>query len=163
MSDPGPSWPSCLEMFLRWPSIKFLQAILSCLKTCPPGGGAILPYMAIMKSSPPKAFGQFSNNFVEMFLWWPSIRFLQAMLIGQKIWPPGGGAVWRFLPKAIGSGAILGFLGLLFLVCFQSCLLQICCLWVIVKLILPTFQYMQNCTAIWGDYILGIKWRVSIL
>ena len=34
----------------------------------------------------------FSNNFVEMFLGWPSIRFLQAMLIGRKLCPPRGGA-----------------------------------------------------------------------
>ena len=43
-----------------------------------------------LKNSPsPKLVGRFSNNFVEMFLGWPSIRFLQAMLIGQKTWPPG--------------------------------------------------------------------------
>ena len=35
-------------------------------------------------SSPPIASGRFSNNFVEMFLGWPSIRFLQAKLIGRK-------------------------------------------------------------------------------
>ena len=46
----------------------------------------------LKKSSPPKVFGRFSNIFVEILLGLPSIRFLQAMLIGQKLWPPGGGA-----------------------------------------------------------------------
>ena len=45
----------------------------------------------LQNSSSPKLVGRFSNNVVEMFLRWPSIRFLQAMLIGQKTWPPGGG------------------------------------------------------------------------
>ena len=38
----------------------------------------------LQNSSSPKLFGRFSNNFVKMFLGWPSIRFLQAMLIGRK-------------------------------------------------------------------------------
>ena len=55
----------------------------------------ILVFMAtkwkkLQNSSSPKLVGRFSNNLVEMFLGWPSIRFLQAMLIGQKTWPPGG-------------------------------------------------------------------------
>ena len=44
----------------------------------------------LQNSSPPKLVDRFSNNYVEMFLGWPSIRFLQAMLIGWKLWPPGG-------------------------------------------------------------------------
>ena len=44
----------------------------------------------LQNSSSPKLVGRFSNNLVEMFLGWPSIRFLQAMLIGRKPWPPGG-------------------------------------------------------------------------
>ena len=31
---------------------------------------------------------QFKNKFVGMFLGWPYIRLLQAMLIGRKTWPP---------------------------------------------------------------------------
>ena len=42
-------------------------------------------------SSFPKVSGRSSIHFVEMFLRSPSIRFLQAMLIGQKTWPTGGG------------------------------------------------------------------------
>ena len=38
----------------------------------------------------PNWFVDFSNNFVEMFLGWPSIRYLQAILNGQKTWLPGG-------------------------------------------------------------------------
>ena len=30
--------------------------------------------------------------FVEILLGWSSNRFLQAMMIGQKLWPPRGGA-----------------------------------------------------------------------
>ena len=90
---------NCVEMFQGWPSIRFRQTMLIGRKTWPPEGGAVLPYMALVKtekkSSPTKVSGRFSNNFVEMFLGWPSIRFLQAMLIGQKTWPPGGGTVWR--------------------------------------------------------------------
>ena len=44
----------------------------------------------LKNSSSPKLVGRFSNNFVERFLGWPSVRFLQAMLIGRKTWPPGG-------------------------------------------------------------------------
>ena len=70
-------------------------------KTWPPGGVAILPYMAIVKtkkrSSSPKVSGRFSNNFVEMFLGCLSLRFLQAMLIDRKIWLPGGGAIILFM------------------------------------------------------------------
>ena len=44
----------------------------------------------------PKVFSLFSNNFVEMFIRWPSIRFLQAMLIGRKTWPPEGWGYFAF-------------------------------------------------------------------
>ena len=35
--------------------------------------------------------------FVEMFLGRPSIGFLQAKMIGRKIWPHGGGAILPFI------------------------------------------------------------------
>ena len=40
-----------------------------------------------------KCPADFQIIFVEMFLAWPSIRFLQAKLIGRKLWLPGGGAL----------------------------------------------------------------------
>ena len=46
----------------------------------------------LQNSSSPKLVGRFSNNFVEMFLGWPSIRFLKTKLIGLKLWPSGGRA-----------------------------------------------------------------------
>ena len=112
-----------VEVFLGWPSIRFLQAMLIAQKLWPPEGSAILPYMAIVKlkkSAPSKVSGWFSTNFVNQI---PSshvdwlknmaargqdcfslhgefcrnglIRFHQAMLIGLKIWLPG---VWGCKP-----------------------------------------------------------------
>ena len=52
--------------------------------------------------------GRFSNNFVEMFLGWPSIRFLQAKLIRRKLWPPGGGAYIAKVKKKKIRWAIQG-------------------------------------------------------
>ena len=54
-------------------------------------------YWKLKKSFPPKVFGQFSNNFVEVFLGRPSIRFLQARLIGWRTWTPGGGAILPYM------------------------------------------------------------------
>ena len=82
-----------VEMFLGWPSIRFLQTMLIGKKTWPPGGHgyfALYGYSENLNSlsSPPKVSVWFSNNFVEMFLGWPSFRFLKAKLIGLKLWPP---------------------------------------------------------------------------
>ena len=79
-----------VKMFLSWPTIRFLKAMLIGRKIWPRGYFALYGYSE--KKSPPKVFGRFSNYFVELFLGWPSIRFLQAILIYRKIWPPGGGA-----------------------------------------------------------------------
>ena len=49
----------------------------------------ILVFMATKRKK------SFSNNFVEMVLGWPFIRFLQAIMIGKTTWPPGARA---FLP-----------------------------------------------------------------
>ena len=67
-------------MFLGWPSIRFLQAILIGRKN------------HLLKVS-----GRFSNNFVEIFLRWPSIRFVKAMLISRKTWLPQGGAILPYM------------------------------------------------------------------
>ena len=53
-----------------------------------PGGGAVMSNMKLKKSSS-KVSGWFSNHFVEIFLGWPYINFLQVMLIGHKTWSPG--------------------------------------------------------------------------
>ena len=37
-------------MFIVWPSIRFLQAMLIGQKSCLPGGGAVLPYMVMVES-----------------------------------------------------------------------------------------------------------------
>ena len=82
-------------MFLWWSSTKIVQAIWICQKTWPPGGGAYFPiylYRKLKKSSCQKPLNRFPYNFVEMFLWWSSTKIVQAILICQKKWPPGGGA-----------------------------------------------------------------------
>ena len=66
-------------------------------------GGYFALYGYSEKSSQPKVSSRFSNNFVEMCLGWLSIRFLQAMLIGRKTWPPGGRE---------GVGAILPYISI---------------------------------------------------
>ena len=53
----------------------------------------------LKKSSSPKVFSRFSNNFVEMFIRWPSIRFLQAMLIGQKNMAARGRGYFAYMAK----------------------------------------------------------------
>ena len=43
-------------------------------------------------SSCQKPLDRFPYTFAEMFLWWSSTKVVQAILICQKAWPPGGGA-----------------------------------------------------------------------
>ena len=84
-----------VEMFLGWPSIWFLQAMLIGRKNMAATGRgyfALYGYSENLKNILLKVWGRFSNNFVEILLGWPSIRFLQAMLIDRKLWPPGDGA-----------------------------------------------------------------------
>ena len=35
---------------------------------------------------------RFWYNLAELFLWWPSIKIVQTVMICQKTWPPGDGA-----------------------------------------------------------------------
>ena len=42
-----------------------------------------------------KPLDRFEYNLVEMFLWRPSSNFVQAILIGQKTWPPGAGLIFH--------------------------------------------------------------------
>ena len=56
-----------------------------------------MKWKKLQNSYSPKLVGRFSTNFVEMFLGWPSVRFLQAMLIGRKTWPPGGAGLFCFI------------------------------------------------------------------
>ena len=91
-----------ITLFLGWPSIRFLQDCWLVEKHGRDGGRgyfALYGYSENLKSSPPKLSGWFSNNFVEMFLKWPTIRFLQAMLIGWKTWPPVGRAILPYMVK----------------------------------------------------------------
>ena len=123
-----------VEMFLKWPTFRFLQAMLIDRKTWPPGDETFLPYMGLSENlknlnSLPKVFGRFSNNFVEIFLGWPSIRFPQAMLIGRKLWQPGGGAYMAKVKK-MKSGeryrAIMALLSYLFITRLTMMLLMRC-------------------------------------
>ena len=60
------------------------------------GAGLIFPiylYRKIKKSSCQKPLlDQFQYNLAEMFLWWPSTKIIQDILIRQKTWRPGGEA-----------------------------------------------------------------------
>ena len=89
------------EMVLWWPSTKIVQAIWICQKTWPPGGEAHFPYIIYLenlkKSSCQKPLDQLLYNFAEIFLWWSSTKFVQAIRICQKTWPPGGGAYFPYI------------------------------------------------------------------
>ena len=57
------------------------------------GQGLISLYIFIenfKKSSCQKPLDGFLYNFAEMFLWWSSIKIVQAISISQKTWLPGG-------------------------------------------------------------------------
>ena len=57
------------------------------------GRGLFSLYIYIEKiSSCQKPLDRFQYNFAEMFLWWSSIKIVQAIWIHQKTWPPEGGA-----------------------------------------------------------------------
>ena len=77
---------------------------------------------------PPKVSGRFSNNFVKMFLGWPSIRFLQAKLIGRKLWPPGDGAYIAKVKKEKQVSDPGPSWPSCFTIYVQSRLLQNCCM-----------------------------------
>ena len=51
----------------------------------------------IKKSSCQKPLDRFQHNFAEMFLWWSSIKIVQAFCICQKTWSPGGGAYFPYI------------------------------------------------------------------
>ena len=53
---------------------------------------SIYLYRKLKKSSCQKPLDRFPYTFAEMFLWWSSTTVVQAILIRQKAWPPGGGA-----------------------------------------------------------------------
>ena len=40
---------------------------------------------------------QFQYNLAGMFLWWPSTKIVQAVMIHQKSWPLGGGAYFPYI------------------------------------------------------------------
>ena len=40
---------------------------------------------------------RFQYNLAGMFLWWPSTKFVQAVMIRQKTWPLGGGAYFPYI------------------------------------------------------------------
>ena len=61
------------EMFLGWPTIGFLQAMLMVEKHGLQEAGFFTLYGSSKKSFPTKVLGRFSNSFVAMYLGWPSI------------------------------------------------------------------------------------------
>ena len=83
-------------MFHWWPSTKIVQAIMIRQKNMAARGrGLLFLYIYIenfKKSFCQKPLDQFKYNLAEMFLWWPSTKIVQAIMIRRKTWPPGGGA-----------------------------------------------------------------------
>ena len=64
------------------------------------GAGLIFPmylYRKLKKSSCQKPLDRFQYNFAEMFLWWYSIKIVQAIWNRQKTWPLGGGAYFPYI------------------------------------------------------------------
>ena len=49
------------------------------------------------KSSCQKPLDRFQYNIAEMFLWLSSTKIVQAIMIRQKTWPPGGGAYFPYI------------------------------------------------------------------
>ena len=49
------------------------------------------------KPSCQKPLDQFQYNLAGLFLWWPSTKIVQAIMIGQKTWPLGDGAYFAYI------------------------------------------------------------------
>ena len=63
-------------------------------------GGLIFPiylYRKLKKSSCQKPLDRFQYNLAKMFLWLPSTKVFQAVMIYLKIWTLGGGAYFAYI------------------------------------------------------------------
>ena len=60
------------------------------------GAGLIFPVHLYRKQKP---LDRFHYNLAEMFLWWPSTKIIQVMMIHQKTWLPGDGAYFPYILK----------------------------------------------------------------
>ena len=74
------------------PSTKIIQAVMTRRKTWPLGDGAYFPYISILKIFLSETTGPISILLGRNVPWWPSTKIVQAVMIRQKTWPPGGGA-----------------------------------------------------------------------
>ena len=86
-------------MLLWWPCTKIVQAIMIHKKTWVLllGVGLIFPIYLnrkLQKSSCQKPLNRFQYYLAGMFLWWPSTKFVQAVMIRQKTWPLGVGLIF---------------------------------------------------------------------
>ena len=85
-------------MLLWWPSIDAAKMVLKSQKTWPPGAGLVFAknsfFKKFKKSSSPKPLVIFHCYFVARFLFRPSTKVVQRILISQKTWPPGVGLVF---------------------------------------------------------------------
>ena len=86
------------EMFLWWSSTKIVQAIWICQKNMVTRGLGLIfliyLYRKLKKSSCQKPLNRFPYNFAEMFLWWSSIKIVQAIWICQKHGRKGAGLIF---------------------------------------------------------------------
>ena len=58
------------------------------------GGGAYFPYISIYKTSFQKPMDRFQYNLAEKFLWWPSTKIVQAVMIVKKHGRQGAGLIF---------------------------------------------------------------------
>ena len=75
-------------MFLWLIFFRFHQDMLIGLKIWVPVGLILASVKTLKNLLLPNYLADFQIMFAEMFI--------QAMVIGQKTWPPGGKAIWRF-------------------------------------------------------------------
>ena len=72
------------------------------------GWGYFFLYKTFKKFSCQKPLDWFQCYVVEMLHWWPSTKIVQAIMIRQKTWPPGGGGLFSLY------NCIENFINLLF-------------------------------------------------
>ena len=80
-------WQKC---FLGDPLPRFFKQLWFVKKYGHQGAKLIFPiyfYRKFKKSYPHKPLDLFQYNLVGMFLWWPSTKIVQAVMIRQKTWP----------------------------------------------------------------------------
>ena len=91
------TWQEC---FFGDPLPRLFKLSWSSKNMAATGQGLFFPiclYKKLKKSSRKKPLDQAQCSLARMLLLWPSTRMVQAFMICQKTWPPGGGAYFRYI------------------------------------------------------------------